>query len=123
MRPTICQLRLSVRGRRKVNCLRNPLYQLMLNTLLPSFFTAAKVMTPLVFTAELGTTRNYNAGDIIHFNRILADFGSMYDRDSGIVTVPQHGIYSISVRLASAAKTESSVLSFESRFPPLKLSI
>ena len=78
--------------------------------------------TPLVFTAELGTKKSYS-GRIIKFGRILADFGSMYNRRTGIVTVPQHGIYSISVRLASAAKTESSVLSFESGFPPLKLSI
>ena len=95
----------------------------MLNTLLPSFFTAAKVTTPLVFTAELGRKGSYSAGGIIHYSRILADFGNMYNRRTGIVTVPQHGVYSISVRLASAAKTESSVLSFESGFPPLKLSI
>ena len=79
--------------------------------------------TPLVFTAELGTKKSYTSGGIIKFGRILADFGNMYNRRTGIVTVPQHGVYSISVRLASAAKTESSVLSFESRFPPLKLSI
>ena len=79
--------------------------------------------TPLVFTAELGTKKSYNSGPIIKFSRILANFGNMYNRRTGIVTVPQHGVYSISVRLASAAKTESSVLSFESRFPPPKLSI
>ena len=50
------------------------------------FYIAAKLTTPLVFTTEVGVARNYNAGDIIHFNRILADFGSLYDRLSGIVT-------------------------------------
>ena len=67
--------------------------------------------------------RYYYPGHIIHFGHILANIGGMYNRRTGIVTVPQHGIYSISIRLASAAKTESSILSFGSRFPPLKLSI
>ena len=76
-----------------------------------------------MFTGKLSGTRHYYPGHIIHFNQILANIGGMYDRRTGIVTVRQNGVYSISVRLASAAKTESSVLSFESGFPPLKLSI
>ena len=59
-----------------------------------------------MFTGKLSGTGHYHPGHIIHFNQILANIGGMYDRRTGIVTVRQNGVYSISVRLASAAKAE-----------------
>nr|KAG5712547.1 hypothetical protein BaRGS_011521 [Batillaria attramentaria] len=53
---------------------------------------------PLVFTAEHGTSRDYRGGDIIHFTHVIINIGNMYDDVTGVVSVPQHGVYSIYVR-------------------------
>jgi len=58
----------------------------------------ASMSTPLVYTAEAGAAKHYQAGDIVHFDRVITDVGGLYDRFSGIITVPQGGSYLVSVR-------------------------
>lgn len=53
---------------------------------------------PYVFTAKPQKSRLYANGDVVLFDEVLADLGSIYDVTTGIGTVPVDGVYVASLR-------------------------
>ncbi|KAK7488052.1 hypothetical protein BaRGS_00020643 [Batillaria attramentaria] len=57
-----------------------------------------QLVSSLAFTGEAAETRTYGHGAIIEYLNILTDEGNMYDSSTGIVTVPESGVYMIGLR-------------------------
>ncbi|KAK7495127.1 hypothetical protein BaRGS_00013537 [Batillaria attramentaria] len=74
--------------------------------------TNGRVSTPYAFTALPRTNRQYNGNEVVIFDNIITNVGNMYSTWTGILTVPQDGVYMVSIRADTPAHWSSTLALF-----------
>ena len=64
-------------------------------------------MEPIGFTAYPTETRDYNTGDLVIFDGVLANIGNYYDSETGIFTCSRNGTYVFTVGVIGASGVEA----------------